>query len=173
VSRPALSRIDPRGAEDLGRPRPSRRERRRVAGLDPGRDHALAAEAPVRLGDPPLRESPAEALPPELMADLEVLEVGAGVRPAADPDLVGEGRRDADEPVGAGAVATTPNSVGCGATSAGYSSTWEWVVIDIDVVCASFRMSVSIGGPSAGSIGRRRNSVAVARSEGASITPRS
>jgi hypothetical protein len=36
------------------------------------------------------------------VADLEVLEVGAGEGPAADPDPVGEGGRDADESVGAG-----------------------------------------------------------------------
>jgi hypothetical protein len=44
-------------------------------------------------------------------------------------------------------------------------------VIDIDVVWASARMSVSIAGPSDGSIGRRKKSVAASEAGASSVTP--
>ena len=71
-----------------------------LVALDSGGHDTLATEPSVRLIDAPGRQSRAQPLSPDVVTDLEVLEVGAGKDPAADADLVEEGRRHADQSLG-------------------------------------------------------------------------
>ena len=54
---------------------------------------------PLRLGDPPRREPAAEALATDILANLEVLEEGDRVGPAADRAVLDECRGHPDEAV--------------------------------------------------------------------------
>ena len=87
-------------AEHVRRPAGSRRQRGGIARLDTRRDHAIAAEAARGLLDAPGGQPATEALPPHVMTDLEVLEMGGRAASGiTDDDLVGEGRRHADEAI--------------------------------------------------------------------------